>query len=211
MPTYARYPVASSAGEGARLWDDDGDEYLDFLSGISVSSVGHCHPRVVEAIREQAGRLIHVGNLFYTEPMTRLAERLAERSLGGKVFFTNSGAEADRGGAQARAQGAAAAARSSCSHGGFHGRTYGALSATPQESKQAPFAPLVPGFVAVAPTAEAIAAAVTDRTAAVLLEPVQGESGVWPLPDDLLRAAREACDAHGAALLYDEIQCGLGR
>jgi acetylornithine/N-succinyldiaminopimelate aminotransferase len=96
-------------------------------------------------------------------------------------------------------------------HRGFHGRTYGALSATPQEYKQAPFAPLVPGFVAVEPTAEAVAAAVNDRTAAVLVEPVQGESGVWPLSDDLLRTARQACDAHGAALLYDEIQCGLGR
>ena len=210
MPTYARYPVRFVRGEGARLWDDDGHEYLDFLSGISVSSVGHCHPRVVEAIRAQAGELIHVGNLFYTDPMTRLAQRLAEGSLGGTVFFTNSGAEAVEA-ALKLARKAKSAGDVVVLHRGFHGRTYGALSATPQESKQAPFAPLVPGFVAVEPTAEAVAAAVTDRTAAVLLEPVQGESGVWPLPDDLLRTAREACDAHGAALLYDEIQCGLGR
>jgi len=210
MPTYARYPVRFVRGEGARLWDDDGHEYLDFLSGISVSSVGHCHPRVVEAIRAQAGELIHVGNLFYTEPMTRLARRLAESSLGGTVFFTNSGAEAVEA-ALKLARKAKSGGDIVVLHRGFHGRTYGALSATPQESKQAPFAPLVPGFVAVEPTAEAVAAAVTDRTAAVLLEPVQGESGVWPLPDDLLRTAREACDAHGAALLYDEIQCGLGR
>jgi acetylornithine/N-succinyldiaminopimelate aminotransferase len=210
MPTYARHPVRFVRGAGARLWDDGGNEYLDFLSGISVSSVGHCHPRVVEAIRAQAGELIHVGNLFFTEPMTRLATRLAESSLGGTVFFTNSGAEA--------VEAALKLARKAKSGGdvvvlqrGFHGRTYGALSATPQESKQAPFAPLVPGFVAVEPTAEAVAAAVNDRTAAVLLEPVQGESGVWPLDDALLRTAREACDAHGAALLYDEIQCGLGR
>jgi len=210
MPTYARYPVRFVRGEGARLWDDDGHEYLDFLSGISVSSVGHCHPRVVEAIRAQAGELIHVGNLFYTEPMTRLAQRLASSSLGGTVFFTNSGAEAVEA-ALKLARKAKSAGDVVVLHRAFHGRTYGALSATPQESKQAPFAPLVPGFVAVEPTAEAVAAAVTDRTAAVLLEPVQGESGVWPLPDDLLRTAREACDAHGAALLYDEIQCGLGR
>ena len=210
MPTYARYPVRFVRGEGARLWDDDGHEYLDFLSGISVSSVGHCHPRVVEAIRAQAGKLIHVGNLFYTEPMTRLAQRLAQGSLGGTVFFTNSGAEAVEA-ALKLARKAKSGGDIVVLHRGFHGRTYGALSATPQESKQAPFAPLVPGFVAVEPTAEAVAAAVTDRTAAVLLEPVQGESGVWPLPDDLLRTAREACDAHGAALLYDEIQCGLGR
>jgi predicted acetylornithine/succinylornithine family transaminase len=210
MPTYARHPVRFVRGEGARLWDDEGNEYLDFLAGISVSSVGHCHPRVVEAIRAQAGELIHVGNLFYTEPMTRLARRLAESSLGGTVFFTNSGAEAVEA-ALKLARKAKAGGEIVVLHRGFHGRTYGALSATPQESKQAPFAPLVPGFVAVEPTAEAIAEAVTDQTAALLLEPVQGESGVWPLDDDLLRTAREACDAHGAVLLYDEIQCGLGR
>src|SRR6185437_11259042 len=210
MPTYARYPVRFVRGSEARLWDDEGNEYLDFLAGISVSSVGHCHPRVVEAIRAQAGELIHVGNLFYTDPMTRLAQRLAQGSLGGTVFFTNSGAEAVEA-ALKLARKAKAGGEIVVLHRGFHGRTYGALSATPQEAKQAPFAPLVPGFVAVEPTAEAIAAAVTDQTAAVLLEPVQGESGVWPLDDDLLRTAREACDAHGAALLYDEIQCGLGR
>ena len=210
MPTYARYPVRFVRGEGARLWDDEGNEYLDFLAGISVSSVGHCHPKVVEAIRAQAGELLHVGNLFYTEPMTRLAQRLAESSLGGTVFFTNSGAEAVEA-ALKLARKAKTGGEIVVLHRGFHGRTYGALSATPQEAKQAPFAPLVPGFVAVDPTAEAVAAAVNERTAAVLLEPIQGESGVWPLPDELLRTAREACDAHGAALLYDEIQCGLAR
>jgi predicted acetylornithine/succinylornithine family transaminase len=197
-------------GAGARLWDDEGNEYLDFLAGISVSSVGHCHPRVVEAIQEQAQQLLHVGNLYYTEPMTRLADRLATGSLGGTVFFTNSGAEAVEA-ALKLARKAKAGGDIVVLHRGFHGRTYGALSATPQESKQAPFAPLVPGFHAVEPTAEAIAAAVNERTAAVLLEPVQGESGVHILPDEVLRTAREACDAHGAALLYDEIQCGLGR
>jgi acetylornithine/N-succinyldiaminopimelate aminotransferase len=210
MPTYARHPVRFVRGEGARLWDDEGNEYLDFLAGISVSSVGHCHPKVVAAIREQAGALIHVGNLFYTEPMVRLAQRLAEGSLGGTVFFTNSGAEAVEA-ALKLARKAKSGGEIVVLHRGFHGRTYGALSATPQESKQAPFAPLVPGFVPVEPTAEAVSAAVNERTAAVLLEPVQGESGVWPLPDELLHAARAACDAHGAALLYDEIQCGLGR
>jgi predicted acetylornithine/succinylornithine family transaminase len=210
MPTYARYPVRFVRGSGARLWDDEGNEYLDFLAGISVSSVGHCHPKVVEAIRAQAGELLHVGNLFYTEPMSRLAQRLASGSLGGTVFFTNSGAEAVEA-ALKLARKAKTGGEIVVLHRGFHGRTYGALSATPQEAKQAPFAPLVPGFVAVEPTAEAVAAAVSERTAAVLLEPVQGESGVWPLPDELLHTAREACDAHGAALLYDEIQCGLGR
>ena len=209
-PNYARYPVEFARGEGARLWDADGVEYLDFLTGISVSSVGHCHPAVVAAIREQAGRLLHVGNLYYTEPMSRLARRLAESSLGGKVFFTNSGAEAVEAAlkcARKARQGGTIVSL----HGAFHGRTYGALSATPQESKQAPFAPLVGGFVSVDPTIEALAAAVDERTAALILEPIQGETGVHVLPDELLRVARERCDRVGATLIFDEIQTGLGR
>jgi acetylornithine/N-succinyldiaminopimelate aminotransferase len=210
VPAYARMPVEFVRGEGARLWDADGNEYLDFQTGLAVNSLGHCHPAVVEAIREQAQRLIHVGNLFYNEPSLRLAQRLAESSLGGKVHFANSGTEANEAALKvarkAKPQGTIVSV-----HRGFHGRTYGSLSATPQESKQAPFAPLVPGFVSVAPTAAAITAAVDERTAAVVLEPVQGESGVYELADDVLRAAREACDAHGAALIFDEVQCGLGR
>jgi predicted acetylornithine/succinylornithine family transaminase len=210
VPAYARLGVEFVRGEGARLWDDEGNEYLDFQTGLAVNSLGHCHPAVVAAIREQAERLIHVGNLFYTEPGLRLAQRLAESSLGGKVHFANSGTEANEAAIKvarkAKPQGAIVSV-----HRGFHGRTYGSLSATPQESKQAPFAPLVPGFVAVEPTAAAITAAVDDATAAVLLEPVQGESGVYELGEDVLRAARQACDAHGAALIFDEVQCGLGR
>jgi acetylornithine/N-succinyldiaminopimelate aminotransferase len=209
-PNYARYPVEFARGEGARLWDADGTEYLDFLTGISVSSVGHCHPAVVAAIREQAGRLLHVGNLYYTEPMSRLARRLAESSLGGKVFFTNSGAEAVEAAlkcARKARQGGTIVSL----HGAFHGRTYGALSATPQESKQAPFAPLVGGFVSVDATIEALAAAVDEQTAALILEPIQGETGVHVLPDGLLRFARERCDQVGATLIFDEIQTGLGR
>jgi acetylornithine/N-succinyldiaminopimelate aminotransferase len=210
VPAYARLGVEFVRGEGARLWDDEGNEYLDFQTGLAVNSLGHCHPAVVAAIREQAERLIHVGNLFYTEPGLRLAQRLAGSSLGGKVHFANSGTEANEAAIKvarkAKPQGAIVSV-----HRGFHGRTYGSLSATPQESKQAPFAPLVPGFVAVQPTAAAITAAVDDGTAAVLLEPVQGESGVYELGEDVLRAAREACDAHGAALIFDEVQCGLGR
>jgi predicted acetylornithine/succinylornithine family transaminase len=210
VPAYARLPVEFVRGEGACLWDTEGDEYLDFQTGLAVNSLGHCHPAVVEAIREQAQRLIHVGNLFYSEPGMRLAQRLAESSLGGKVHFANSGTEANEAALKlarkAKPQGDIVSV-----HRAFHGRTYGSLSATPQESKQAPFAPLVPGFVAVEPTADAIAAAVDERTAAVILEPVQGESGVYELSDDMLRTAREACDAHGASLIFDEVQCGLGR
>jgi acetylornithine/N-succinyldiaminopimelate aminotransferase len=207
---YARYPVEFVRGEGVRLWDAEGNEYLDALSGISVNNVGHCHPAVVAAIRAQAGRLMHVSNLFYTDPMVRLAERLARSALGGRVFFTNSGAEAVEAAiklSRKHRQGGDVVSV----HGAFHGRTYGALSATPQESKQAPFAPLVPGFRAVDPSAEALRATVDARTAAVILEPVQGEGGVHVLGDDVLLAAREACDAVGATLIFDEIQCGLGR
>ncbi len=210
IATYARQPVEFVRGEGARLWDAEGNEYLDFLCGISVTSLGHCHPRVVEAVREQVGRLMHTSNLFYTEPAMRLAERLAASSLGGKVFFCNSGAEANEAAIKlvrkAKRTGDVVVV-----HGAFHGRTYGALSATPQESKQAPFAPLVPGFRAVAPEPRALAQAVDGHTAAVVLEPIQGESGVHALSEELLQAARSACDEHGAALVFDEIQCGMGR
>ena len=207
---YARMPVQFVRGEGARLWDDEGTEYLDFQTGLAVTSLGHSHPAVVAAIREQAGRLIHVGNLFYTEPGIRLAQRLSEGSLGGKAHFANSGTEANEAALKV-ARKARQGGNVISVHRGFHGRTYGSLSATPQEAKQAPFAPLVPGFHAVAPTAEAIAEAVDGETAAVILEPVQGESGIWVLDDEVLHAARAACDEHGAALIYDEVQCGLGR
>jgi predicted acetylornithine/succinylornithine family transaminase len=210
VPSYARFPVEFVRGEGARLWDDEGNEYLDFLAGISVSNVGHCHPAVVAAVREQAGRLMHVSNLFYTEPPMRLAARLSERSLGGKVYFSNSGAEAVEAAIKV-ARKARRGGKIVVAEQAFHGRTYGALSATPQESKQEPFAPLVPGFVVVPKTAAALDAAVDEDTAAVLLEPVQGETGINVLSDELLRTARAACDRTGAALIFDEIQCGMGR
>jgi len=210
IASYARQPVEFVRGEGARLWDDEGNEYLDFLCGISVTNIGHCHPRVVAAVREQVGRLMHTSNLYYTEPAMRLAQRLSQSSLGGKVFFCNSGAEASEA-AIKLARKARAGGDVVVVYGAFHGRTYGALSATPQESKQAPFAPLVPGFRAVAAEPDALAGAVDERTAAVLVEPIQGESGVHVLSNDTLAAARAACDEHGAALIFDEVQCGMGR
>jgi acetylornithine/N-succinyldiaminopimelate aminotransferase len=211
MATYARNPVEFVRGEGTRLWDDEGNEYLDFLTGISVAQLGHCHPGVVEAVREQAGRLMHVGNLFYTEPGMRLAKRLADLSLGGRVFLCNSGAEAIECAlklARKRRPGGEFVVM----EGGFHGRTMGALSATPQESKQAPFAPLVPGFRVVPRNdLDALRTSVGGDTAAVLLEPIQGESGIHPLDHELLHGARQVCDERGALLLFDEIQCGMGR
>jgi acetylornithine/N-succinyldiaminopimelate aminotransferase len=210
IASYARMPVEFVRGEGAWLWDAEGNEYLDFLCGISVTNLGHCHPRVVSAVREQVGTLMHTSNLFYTAPAMRLAARLSASSLGGKVFFCNSGAEAVEAAIKlarkARRGGGVVVMR-----GAFHGRTYGALSATPQESKQAPFAPLVPGFRAVEADPAALMAAVDANTAAVLLEPIQGEGGVHVLGEDVLAAARAACDEHGAALIFDEIQCGMGR
>jgi acetylornithine/N-succinyldiaminopimelate aminotransferase len=212
MGTYARAPVEFVRGRGTVLWDSEGHEYLDFLSGISVAQLGHCPPSVVEAIREQAGRLIHVGNLFYTEPAMRLAKRLKDCSLGGKVFLSNSGAEAIECAiklARRRKPGGDFVVL----EGGFHGRTMGALSATPQETKQAPFAPLVPGFVAVPREGPPLPLvdAVSDRTAAVIIEPIQGECGIHPIHPQMLAAARDACDDHGALLIFDEIQCGMGR
>jgi acetylornithine/N-succinyldiaminopimelate aminotransferase len=210
MNNYARFPVEFVRGEGATLWDAGGAAYLDFLAGISVCNTGHCHPAVVAAIREQAGTLMHVSNLYFNRPMVALAERLSRASLGGRVYFANSGAEANEAALKlvrkARPRGEIVVL-----HGGFHGRTYGALSATFQESKQAPFAPLVPGFVPVPRDPEAVDAAVHDGTAAVLLEPIQGETGVNVLSAELLHAARSACDRVGAALVFDEIQTGLGR
>lgn len=211
MGTYARNPVEFVRGQGTRLWDDAGNEYLDFLGGISVVQIGHCHPDLVKAVSEQAARLMHVGNLFYTEPGMRLAQRLSERGLGGKAFLCNSGAEAIEC-ALKLARRNRAGGDFVVMEGGFHGRTMGALSATPQEAKQAPFAPLVPGFKTVArDDAQALEAAVDESTAAVLLEPIQGESGIHPLSEETLRAARAACDRHGALLVFDEIQCGMGR
>jgi predicted acetylornithine/succinylornithine family transaminase len=216
MQTYRRAPVQFVRGEGARLWDADGREYLDFLSGISVCSVGHCHPRVVETVREGAGTLMHVSNLYYSEPMVRLAERLSEASLGGRVFFTNSGTEA--------VECAIKVVRKHAHRRGveepeivsferdFHGRSYGALSATPGLAANPDFGPMLPGFRSVPPDdAAAVRDAVGPHTAAVLIEPIQGEAGVYPVREDVLAAAREACDEAGALLVLDEIQAGMGR
>jgi predicted acetylornithine/succinylornithine family transaminase len=210
IPTYVRNAVEFVRGQGVSLWDADGNEYLDFLAGISVLNVGHCHPRVVAAIQEQAARLTHVSNLYYTEQAMLLSRALSQSSLGGKVFLCNSGTEANEAAIKLarrhRPGGEIVVLREA-----FHGRTYGSLSATPQEAKQAPFAPLVPGFVVCEKDTEALTAAVGPQTAAVLLEPIQGESGVLPLSEDLLQAAREACDRAGAVLIFDEIQTGMGR
>jgi acetylornithine/N-succinyldiaminopimelate aminotransferase len=216
MRTYKRAPVDFVRGEGALLWDTDGKQYLDFLTGISVCSVGHCHPDVVKAVRDQAKHLMHVSNLFYTEPMARLAERLSESSLGGRVFFANSGTEANECAIKiarkhAHARGVSAPEIVSFEDD-FHGRSYGALSATPGLATNVALGPMLPGFRSVPrDDPAALRAAVGENTAAVLVEPIQGEAGVFPVADEVLLAAREACDEAGALLIFDEIQTGIGR
>jgi acetylornithine/N-succinyldiaminopimelate aminotransferase len=216
MRTYKRAPVDFVRGEGALLWDADDKQYLDFLAGISVCSVGHCHPDVVKAVREQSQQLMHVSNLFFTEPMARLAERLSESSLGGRVFFANSGTEANECAIKiarkhTHARGVTAPEIVSFEND-FHGRSYGALSATPGLAANEALGPMLPGFRSVPrDDPAAMRAAVGESTAAVLVEPIQGEAGVFPVADEVLMAAREACDEAGALLIFDEIQTGMGR
>ncbi len=216
MRTYRRGAVDFVRGEGPLLWDADGREYLDFLTGISVCSLGHCHPAVVAAVQEQAGQLMHVSNLFYTEPMARLAERLSESSLGGRVFFSNSGTEAVECAikvARKHAHGRGIGAPEIVSfEGDFHGRSYGALAATPAMARNEALGPMLPGFRSIPRNdAAALREAVGANTAAVLIEPIQGEAGIQPIADEALLAAREACDETGALLILDEIQTGIGR
>jgi acetylornithine/N-succinyldiaminopimelate aminotransferase len=216
MPTYARNPVVFVRGEGARLWDSDGKEYLDFFAGLAVHNAGHCHPRIVEAIREQAGELAGVSNLYLTEPAARLAERISESSLGGKVFLCNSGAEASEAAiklARKRAHaGGTADPEIVVLEDAFHGRTLGALAATPRLARDDLFGPLPRGFRAVPrDDPRALRDAVGGRTAAVMIEPIQGEAGVFEIADEVLVAAWEACDEHDALLVFDEVQCGMGR
>jgi acetylornithine/N-succinyldiaminopimelate aminotransferase len=216
MRTYKRAPVDFVKGEGPLLWDADGKRYLDFLTGISVCSVGHCHPEVVKAVRDQAHRLMHVSNLFYTEPMAQLAQRLSETSLGGRVFFSNSGTEAIECAIKIARKHAHQRGVSSPEivsfEGDFHGRSYGALSATPGLAKNEALGPMLPGFRSVPHNdAAALREAVGENTAAVLIEPIQGEAGVFVTSEEALKVAREACDEVGALLILDEIQTGVGR
>jgi acetylornithine/N-succinyldiaminopimelate aminotransferase len=216
MQTYARMPVEFVRGEGARLWDPEGKEYLDFLAGISVCSVGHCHPAMVEAVREQVGTLTHTSNLYLTEGGVQLAQRLCESSLGGRAFLCNSGTEANECAiklVRKHAHGRGIAEPEIVVlEGGFHGRTMASLSATPGLAANESFAPYLPGFRAVPrDDPDALRSAVGEATAAVMLEPIQGETGVNVVPDEVIVAAREECESSGALLVFDEIQTGMGR
>jgi len=215
MPNYGTPPIALDHGDGVRVWDVDGNEYLDFVAGIAVSSLGHAHPAVVAAVSEQVGRLAHTSNLYLHEPGVRLAERLVGLlGLPARVFFANSGAEANECALKLARRYGNANGRSEivATVGGFHGRTLGALSVTGNAAKREPFEPL-PGpvtFVAYG-DAEALRAAVGPQTAAVFVEPTLGEGGIVPPATGYLRAARDACDAAGALLVVDEVQSGIGR
>ncbi|HEY3367483.1 MAG TPA: acetylornithine transaminase [Symbiobacteriaceae bacterium] len=217
MTTYGRYPIALVKGQGVKAWDADGKEYLDFLGGIAVNLLGHSHPAVVDAISEQANTLIHCSNLYFTEPGAELAAVLVENGGLDKIFFCNSGAEAN--------EGAFKLARKyhwrkgnpqkqkiiSLTHS-FHGRTLAALAATAKPEIQEGFQPLPAGFSWVeAGDIAALKAVVDGETAAVIVEPVQGEGGIFPFPAAYLKAVRALCDEVGALLIFDEIQCGLGR
>ncbi|MHC1741706.1 MAG: acetylornithine transaminase [Syntrophobacteraceae bacterium] len=215
--TYARLPVTLVRGEGCRLWDDNEKEYLDFLAGIAVCNLGHCHPEVTRALCDQAAQLVHVSNLFYTEPQTRLAAELTRLSFADKVFFCNSGAEAN----EAAIKLARKFSRDRYGPGrfhiitmkdSFHGRTLATLSATGQEKVHKGFEPLVDGFTYVGfNDLSAVEAAITVQTCAVMVEPVQGEGGVnFPAPD-YLKSLRDLCDRHDLLLLFDEVQTGMGR
>ena len=213
LPTYARADLTVVRGEGCRVWDDEGRAYLDFGAGIAVVGLGHRHPAVTEATHAQLDRLWHASNLYWTEPMLRLAGLLSERLGGGQAFFCNSGAEANEAALKV-ARKATGRSRIVALEGGFHGRTYGALSATGQPGKWEGFGPLVPGFSFARPNdVESLEAAVAPggELAAILLEPVLGEGGVLPLEEGFVRAAAEIAREVGALLCVDEVQAGLGR
>ena len=217
MNTYGRLPMAIVKGNGSWVWDAEGNKYLDFVTGLAVNSLGHGHPAVVEAIQKQAEQIIHTSNLYWIPNQIALAERLVKHSFADKVFFCNSGAEANESAIKLARKYAKA-------HYGehkyeiisltnsFHGRTLATLTATGQTKYQAGYAPLPEGFSYVPLNdSEQLKEKFSDKTAAVLIEPIQGEGGVFPAEREFLQTARELCDQYGALLIFDEVQCGVGR
>lgn len=214
IPTYGRFDLDIARGSGCRVWDFSGREYLDFGAGIAVCSLGHAHPEITEAISRQAATLVHTSNLYRTAPQAELAERLVHLTGPGKVFFCNSGAEANEGLIKlARRFGSASGRHEILTFdGSFHGRTMAGISATAQQKVKTGFGPLLEGFRHLPfGDLEAVAAAIGDATVAVLVEPVQGEGGIHIAREKFLSGLRELCDRHNLLLLFDEVQCGLGR
>ena len=217
MKTYGRYPIVADRGEGCRLWDVEGKVYLDFLAGVAVNNLGHCHPKVVAALQDQAGRLLHCSNFYHIPQQVELAEWLCQNSFAERVFFCNSGAEANEAAMKlARKQSLEKYGENRfeiiTALASFHGRTIGAISATGQDKVRTGFDPMVPGFryVPFADTA-ALRKELTPRVCAIMLEPVQGEGGVNVPPPGYLKAVRELCDENNLLLIYDEVQVGCGR
>ena len=213
---YARFPLVLARGKGSYVYDTGGKRYLDLVAGIGVNALGHAHPRLTKVLREQAGKMLHCSNLYYHEYQGPLAERIAKSSGLARVFFCNSGTEANEGALKiVRAHGRKISPdkyETVALHDSFHGRTFGALSITGQETYRSAFEPMLPGARFVTRNDLAgLEAAVTANTAGIVLELVQGEGGIHPLSDDFIRKARELADRHNALLVFDEIQCGVGR
>jgi acetylornithine aminotransferase len=217
MKTYGRYQIVAERGEGCRLWDVDGNEYLDFLAGVAVNNLGHCHPRVVAALREQSGRLLHCSNFYHIPQQVELAEWLCEHSFSERVFFCNSGAEANEAAMKLARKHSNESDNKNrfeviTALASFHGRTIGAISATGQEKVKAGFTPILEGFKHVPfGDIEAMRGAITAQSCAIMLEPLQGEGGVNLAPPGYLKAVRELCDEFNLLLIFDEVQVGCGR
>ncbi len=213
IANYKRLPRVIVKGEGCYLFDADGNKILDMFPGWAVSGIGHCHPKVVEAIRKQAGELLHIDNTFYSEPQGQLAKLLSERAFGGKTFFCNSGAEANEAALKlARLYTAKEKYKFITAEGSFHGRTFATVTATAQPKYHEGFLPLLPGFIYVPfNDIKALQDAFTDEVAAVMIEPIQGEGGINVATAEYLQAIRELCDKNGAVMILDEVQSGMGR
>ncbi len=213
ISNYGRLPKAIVKGEGCYLYDADGNKILDMFPGWAVSGIGHCHPKVVEAIRNQAGQLLHIDNTFYSEPQGQLAKLLSERAFGGKCFFCNSGAEANEAALKlARLYTSGEKYKFITAEGSFHGRTFATVTATAQPKYHEGFLPLLPGFSYVPfNDIAALESAFTDEVAAVMVEPIQGEGGINIATAEYLQAIRQLCDEKGAVMILDEVQTGIGR
>ncbi len=217
MNTYGRFPMSIVKGSGTIVWDADGKSYLDFVTGLAVTSLGHANPDIVSVITEQAGAILHSSNLYWVEPQAKLAQMLCTHSFADKAFFGNSGAEANEGAIKL----ARKYAKKNYGNekynivtlkNSFHGRTLATLTATGQEKYQKGYEPLPAGFSYVEiNNLNEMEAAVNERTAAVIIEPIQGEGGVYPVPQEFLQKVRDLCDHHHALLIFDEVQCGMGR